>query len=218
MPLITFEGSEACGKSTQVQRLASRLKENGASVCVVREPGGTAIGETIRDLLQHADENHNMTPETELLLFAASRAQLVREKIQPLLARGEFVICDRFFDSTTVYQGAARALDLHLVRKLNQFAAGDCIPDITFLLETDRLTARQRLADRESRDRMEELPEEFHERVIAAYHELAQREPKRIIVIDGRLPVAEISERIWQAVDVRLLTNQQSAIRNQQLT
>jgi len=210
MPLITFEGSEACGKSTQVQRLASRLKENGASILVVREPGGTAIGESIRHLLQHAEESRKMTPETELLLFAASRAQLVREKIRPALARGEFVICDRFFDSTTVYQGAARALDLDLVRKLNEFAADDCIPDITFLLKLDRRTARQRSANRKVHDRMEQLPEEFHERVIAAYSELALRQPERIVVINGRLSAGEIAEQTWQTVNLRLAANQKS--------
>ena len=111
MPLITFEGSEGCGKSTRVKRLAPRLEKWG-----------------IRHLLQHSEDNHAMTPETELLLFEASRRQLVGEKIQPALRRGEWVICDRFFDSTTVYQGAARQLDLGLVKKLNAVAVGDWVP------------------------------------------------------------------------------------------
>src|SRR6266496_3467701 len=146
MPLITFEGSEGCGKSTQVKRLAARL-----------EKCGTAIGEAIRHLLQHSEENHAMTPETELLLFEASRSQLVREKIQPALRRGEWVICDRFFDSTTVYQGAARHLDPGLVKTLNAFAIGDCIPDLTFVLDIDRTIAQSRLGNRKKiRDRMED--------------------------------------------------------------
>jgi len=117
MPLITFEGSEGCGKSTQVKRLAAHLEKWGIRPAVLREPGGTAIGEAIRHLLQHSEDNHAMTPETELLLFEASR-----------LRRGAWVICDRFFDSTTVYQGAARQLDLGLVKKLNAVAVGDWVP------------------------------------------------------------------------------------------
>src|SRR5437763_9720240 len=131
MPLITFEGSEGCGKSTQVKRLAARLEKCWIVAAVLREPGGTAIGEVIRHLLQHSEDNHAMMPETELLLFEASRSQLVREKMQPALRRGEWVICDRFFDSTTVYQGAARQLHLGLVKKLNALVVGDCVPDLT---------------------------------------------------------------------------------------
>src|SRR6267143_7096306 len=155
MPFITFEGSEGCGKTTQVKRLAIHLEKIGVIPEVFREPGGTPIGEAIRHLLQHSDENHAMTPEAELLLFEASRSQLVREKIQPALERGDWVICDRFFDSTSVYQGAARQLDLGLVKKLNAFAVGDCVPDLTFVLDTDRATAQSRLGNRKKiRDRM----------------------------------------------------------------
>jgi dTMP kinase len=181
---------------------------------VFREPGGTAIGETIRHLLQHSEENRAMKSETELLLFEASRSQLVREKIQPALARGEFIICDRFYDSTTVYQGAARALDPGLVKTLNHFAVGDCIPDLTIVLDIDRATARTRLKDRKLRDRMEEEPEEFHSRVIAAYLKLAQREPKRVILIDGRASVDAVENEIWKSVSNRF-ANQQSAFSNQ---
>jgi len=148
MPLITFEGSEGCGKSTQVKRLPAHLEKCGIRPTVLREPGGTAIGEAIRHLLQHSEENQAMTPETELLLFEASRSQLVREKMQPALRRGEWVICDRFFDSTTVYQGAARQLHLGLVKKLNAFVVGDCVPDLTFVLDIDRATAQSRLGNR----------------------------------------------------------------------
>jgi dTMP kinase len=214
MPLITFEGSEGCGKSTQVQRLGARLQKHGLATSVFREPGGTAIGEAIRHLLQHSEENSAMTPETELLLFEASRTQLVREKIQPALARGEFVICDRFFDSTTVYQGAARALDLSLVETLNQFAVGGCVPDVTFLLDIDRAAARARLGQRTGRDRMEEEPEEFHACVIAAYRELAQRESERVVVIDARPPAEAIERQVWQVLTARFsgLANLQSEI------
>jgi len=204
MPLITFEGSEGCGKSTQVKRLASRLEKCGIAAAPFREPGGTAIGEAIRHLLQHSEENHAMTPETELLLFEASRSQLVREKIQPALQRGEWVICDRFFDSTTVYQGAARHLDCGLVKKLNAFAIGDCIPDLTFVLDIDRTIAQSRLGNRKKiRDRMEDESDEFHQRVIRAYQQLAKDEPKRVVLIDGRSSVDAIEQQIWNALAQR---------------
>src|SRR5438874_13522095 len=141
MPFITFEGSEGCGKSTQVQLLANRLDMAGVSFLITREPGGTPIGETIRELLQFAPQSAAMTPETELLLFEASRAQLVREVIKPALESGQCVIADRFFDSTTVYQGVARKLDRKIVRQLNAFAVADCVPDITFVLDVDAATA-----------------------------------------------------------------------------
>src|SRR5437762_6010695 len=141
LPFITFEGSEGCGKSTQVLRLAARLEKLGVPFLITREPGGTPIGESIRELLQFAPQSAGMKPETELLLFEASRAQLVREVIKPALDRGECVIADRFSDSTTVYQGVARKLDKKVVRQLNAFAVGDCIPDITFLLDVDLETA-----------------------------------------------------------------------------
>ncbi len=145
-----------------------------------------------------------MTPETELLLFEASRSQLVREKIQPALQRGEWVICDRFFDSTTVYQGAARHLGPGLVKTLNAFAVGDCIPELTFVLDVDRAIAQSRLGNRKKiRDRMEEESDEFHQRVIHAYRELAKGEPKRVILIDGRISVDAIEQQIWNALAQR---------------
>src|SRR5438309_8961631 len=142
LPFITFEGSEGSGKSTQADRLAARLQRCGIPCVLTREPGGTPIGETIRELLQFAPHNSMMTPETELLLFAASRSQLVREVIRPALERGMCVIADRFFDSTSVYQGAARKLDPQFVERLNAFAVGECVPDITFILDVDAETAR----------------------------------------------------------------------------
>src|SRR5437868_9160838 len=141
LPFITFEGSEGCGKSTQVRRLTARLENAGIAFLITREPGGTEIGESIRELLQFAPESASMTAETELLLFEASRSQLVHELIKPALARGDCVIADRFFDSTTIYQGAARKLDPKIVEQLNRFAAGDCVPDVTFVLGVDLKTA-----------------------------------------------------------------------------
>jgi dTMP kinase len=195
---ITFEGSEGCGKSTQVKRLAARLERAGIAFLLTREPGGTAIGETIRELLQFAPHNSAMTPETELLLFAASRSQLVRETIAPALERGVCVIADRFFDSTSVYQGAARKLDPQFVERLNAFAVGECVPDITFILDVDSETARARMQGPRRPDRMEQQPAEFYERVRAAYRELAAREPKRIVLINGAESPDKIDNEIWQ--------------------
>ena len=201
--LITFEGSEGCGKSTQVRRLAAHLEKLGVDFLVTREPGGTPIGESIRELLQFAPHNATMTAETELLLFAASRAQLVREVIKPTLERGASVIADRFFDSTTVYQGAARKLDRQVVEQVNAFAVGDCIPDITFVLDVDLATAQVRMKTPRRPDRMEQQPAEFYERVRAAYRELAAREPNRVILIDGAQPADKIDNQIWQIVAKR---------------
>jgi dTMP kinase len=202
-PFITFEGSEGCGKSTQVRRLAARLQQMGIPFLVTREPGGTPIGETIRELLQFAPHNAGMTPETELLLFEASRSQLVRETIKSALGRGLCVIADRFFDSTTVYQGAARKLDRQTVEWLNAFAVGDCIPDITFVLDVDAATARARMQEPRRADRMEQQPVEFYERVRAGYRELAVREPDRIVLIDGAQAPDKIDNEIWKIISKR---------------
>ena len=201
LPFITFEGSEGSGKSTQADRLAAHLQRCGMAYLLTREPGGTPIGETIRELLQFAPHNSKMTPETELLLFEASRSQLVREVIKPALERGICVIADRFSDSTTVYQGAARKLDRDMIQRLNVFAIGDCVPDITFVLDVDAATAGSRM-QREARkaDRMEQQPAEFYERVREGYRELATHEPKRVVLIDGAGDVNEIEKQIWKTL------------------
>jgi len=203
LPFITFEGSEGCGKTTQVQRLAARLEKLQIPILVTREPGSTPIGETIRELLQFASHNSGMTPETELLLFEASRSQLVREVIKPALERGKCVIADRFFDSTTVYQGAARKLDGEMVERLNAFAIGDCIPNVTFVLDIDAASAKLRMQKPRRPDRMEQEPEEFYERVREAYRELAAREPKRVVLIDGARDEDEIEKQIWKTLSSR---------------
>ena len=208
LPFITFEGSEGCGKSTQVQKLAERLARSGVTHLVTREPGGTPIGETIRELLQFAPHNSSMTPETELFLFEASRSQLVREIIKPALERGMCVIADRFFDSTTVYQGAARKLDPEMIERVNAFVVGDCIPDITFVLDVDAATAESRM-QRELRkaDRMEQQPAEFYERVREGYRDLAAHQPKRIVMVDGSGDVDEIEKQIWEKLCSRFPIN-----------
>jgi dTMP kinase len=200
LPFITLEGSEGCGKTTQVQRLAVRLEKLQIPILVTREPGGTPIGETIRELLQFASHNSGMTPETELLLFEASRSQLVREVIKPALEHGMCVIVDRFFDSTTVYQGAARKLDREMVERLNAFAVGDCIPNVTFVLDIDAASAKSRMQKPRRPDRMEQEPDEFYERVREAYRELAAREPNRVVLIDGSRSADEIESEIWKVL------------------
>jgi dTMP kinase len=202
-PFITFEGSEGCGKSTQVKRLAGRLEKLKIPFLLTREPGGTPIGEAIRELLQFSPESANMTAETELLLFEASRAQLVREAIKPALKNGQCVIADRFFDSTTVYQGVARKLDMKAVQQLNLLAVGDCVPNVTFVLDVDLKTARARMKDPRRPDRMEMQPDEFYEKVIAAYRDLAKRESKRIVLIDGSRSANAIENEIWETLTSR---------------
>jgi dTMP kinase len=200
---ITFEGSEACGKSTQARRLATRLQKVAVPYLLTREPGGTPIGESIRELLQFAPQSTDMSPVTELLLFEASRSQLVREVIKPALARGTCVISDRFFDSTTVYQGAARKLDRPFVEELNLFVVEGCIPDITFVLDIDPKTAQSRMQSPRRPDRMEREAPEFYERVQAGYRELAAREAKRVVLIDGAQSADEVEAEIWNVLSTR---------------
>ena len=203
LPFITFEGSEGCGKSTQVQLLANRLDMMGVPFLITREPGGTAIGESIRELLQFAPQSAGMTPETELLLFEASRSQLVREVIKPALESGNCVIADRFFDSTTVYQGVGRKLDRKIVRQLNAFAVGDCIPDITFWLDVDLETARARMKGPRRPDRMEQQADEFYEQVRDGYQELAKWQKDRVVIVQGWQSPLDIEKEIWKTLSSR---------------
>jgi dTMP kinase len=205
-PFITFEGTEGCGKSTQVQRLAARLESLGIPFLLTREPGGTSIGESIRELLQFAPHGKGMFAETELLLFEASRSQLVREIVEPALSAGICVISDRFFDSTTVYQGAARKLAAPVVDQLNAFAVGDCIPDLTIVLDVDARTTLARMQKPRRPDRMEQEPAEFYERVRQAYRELAKRESDRVVLIDGTKAADQIEKEIWQLIASRFPT------------
>lgn len=203
--LLSFEGSEGCGKSTQIRLLKERLENEGREVVVLREPGGTEIGESIRHLLQHAKEGHSMTPETELLLFAASRAQIVREKIRPLVERGVVVILDRFLDSTTVYQGHARGLPLDAVNAINRFAIGGTLPRLTLVLDMDTTLAWQRIhATGRELDRMESQPPAFFEKVRQGYLALAAAEPDRIQVIDASAAPEAVHAAVWEKVAARL--------------
>ena len=172
---ITFEGSEGTGKTTQIQRLTSRLESNNRKVIISREPGGTPLGEDIRHLLKHADSGQNMVPRAELLLFAASRAQHVDELIKPNLEQGNVVICDRFLDSTTVYQGIARAIDGDTVEAINQIAIASTLPDITVLIDLDPEEGFRRIQSRntEPPDRMEQEHMDFYKAVRQGYLDLA---------------------------------------------
>lgn len=196
---ISLEGSEGCGKTTQLNLLVEWLKSLRISPICLREPGGTPLGESIRNLLKHDPNGHGMASQTELLLFAASRAELVRKTIRPALAAGNWVISDRFFDSTAVYQGAGRGLDPVSIEAINRFVTGPTRPDLTlvFDLPSDealrRATSRPRAA--QVVDRMEIEPPEFYEQVRQAYLELAQSEPNRIKVIDARGTREEVFQR-----------------------
>lgn len=196
--LLSFEGSEGCGKSTQICRLKERLEVAGENVTVLREPGGTALGEEIRHLLQHSKEGDGMTHEAELLLFAASRAQIVREKVRPLLAEGHIIILDRFLDSTTVYQGIARGLPTEAVAAVNHFAVGGTLPHLTVLLDMDAAEGRRRIvASGRELDRMESQPIAFFEQVREGYRTLAAAEPDRIVTLDAARSEADLHTDIW---------------------
>lgn len=202
---ISFEGSEGCGKSTQILRLATRFQLLGREVVQLREPGGTTIGETIRHLLKHDESADAMTPEAELLLFAASRAQLVREVIRPALERGAVVLCDRFLDSTTVYQGVARRLDAAEVAVINAFAIGGILPDLTLLLDLDASEGRKRAASRSrDKDRMEQEGVEFYESVRQGYLKLASAHPERLAVIDASGSIESVEAQISATINLRL--------------
>ncbi|HKK17105.1 MAG TPA: dTMP kinase [Opitutales bacterium] len=203
---ITFEGGEGCGKSTQIERLATQLRAEGHTVHQTREPGGTKLGEAIRKLLQHDQAGHGMCPESELLLFTAARAQLVREFIIPALERKEIVLCDRFADSTTVYQGVARSIDPIEVAAINQFACGTIVPDLTLLIDLDPEVGLQRARDnRESPlDRMEQEALAFHQQVRRGYLELAQVDNERFTVLDGTKDIETLEKEIWNAVEPKL--------------
>jgi dTMP kinase len=202
---ITFEGTEGGGKSTQIALLADRLRARGRKVRLVREPGGTLIGEEIRHTLKHSAQNVAMTAEAELLLMNASRAQLVREVIRPALAAGEDVLCDRFSDSTIAYQGHGRQLDLGVVRQITDFAVGETRPNLTLLLHVPLAVSEARRSSRgpggAGRDRFEESDRAFFERVEQGFAALASAEPGRVRWIDATRTVAEVREEVWRCVE-----------------
>jgi len=202
---ITFEGTEGGGKSTQILLLAERLRKLGKSVLTLREPGGTPIGEEIRHTLKHSAAGLAMTPETELLLMNASRAQLVREVIRPALDSGQFVLCDRFYDSTIAYQGFGRGLDLKCIQPIVDYAVGDTRPNLTLLLHVALEVSEQRRQQRQAEstplaDRFEQAGREFFARVEKGFLALAAEEPGRIKVIDAAQTIETVAEAIWKQV------------------
>jgi dTMP kinase len=204
--LISFEGSEGSGKSTQIAHLAARLTDLGYDVLTVREPGGTEIGEQIRNIIVHNSKGEEMCPETELLLFAAARAQLVRESIVPALLRGAIVLSDRFLDSSTVYQGIGRNLALGPVNHINHFAVGNVMPNLTIVLDVPTKMSLQRIHQRASDlpDRMERENIDFYTKVREGYLILAKGMPERLVVISGADKESNVQKAIWAAVKPRL--------------
>ena len=193
---VTFEGSEGSGKSTQLRLLVEYLQAQGREIVVTREPGGTQIGEQIRDIL-HDVANTAMTSEAEILLYSAARAQLVREVIRPALAAGKLVLSDRYYDSTYAYQGYGRGLDLTMLRHVTQLATGGLKPDLTifFDLSVERGLAR-RVAGGDEMNRMDQQQMAFYERVYAGYQELVTAEPERWHVVNGDRPVGAIQAEV----------------------
>ena len=204
--LVSFEGSEGAGKSTQIARLAAQFQQAGREVLTTREPGGTEIGEQIRNLLVHNSKGDEMCAETELLLFAAARAQLVREVIAPALLRGAIVLSDRFLDSSTVYQGVGRNLAADPVSQINRFAVGNVMPDLTVVLDVPEEVSLARLKRRASGlpDRMERQNVEFYRKVREGYLVLARGLPERFVLLDGTQPEDVIERRIRAELAARL--------------
>lgn len=195
---ITFEGGEGCGKSTQLAVVAEHLRSGGASVLALREPGGTVVGEVVRELL--LDPSHeSMNEVAELMLYEASRAQLVAEVIEPALRDGLVVLCDRFTDSTTAYQGYGRGLPLEAVGSLNSLATGGLVPTRTVLLDLDAVEGLRR-ATAAATDRLEGLDEGFHARVRAGFRAIAAEHPARVRVVDAAGDQEEVAARVIDAL------------------
>ena len=200
-----MEGPEGSGKSTQAKTLIQRLAERGVEAIYTREPGGTALGEAIRNILQHNQAGESPCERAELLLFEASRNQLVEKVIRPNLEKGIWVICDRFMDSTTAYQGYGRGLPVEEIHSINRFTVNGLSPDLTLLLDLDVAAGFERIAQRylargESADRFEQEERSFHERVRAGYLKLAGQAPERFRIINAAQQSDVVASDIWNAV------------------
>lgn len=200
---ITFEGPDGSGKSTQIKRLAARLQAEGRTVLLTREPGGTAIGEQIREVL-HDLKNKTMQPRAEVMLFSAARAQLVGEVIRPHLQHGGVVLSDRFYDSTFAYQGYGHGLDLAELRAVTQVATGGLTPDLTLLFDLDPAEGLQRrLQNNAEWTRLDDYALAFHQRVRAGYLELAHAEPQRWVILNAALSPADLFGQVSAIVTKR---------------
>jgi dTMP kinase len=202
---ITFEGIEGCGKSTQARRLVNRLRDASVPLVFTLEPGGTRVGRDIRRILLDSS-NSRLSPLAELFLYEADRAQHIEEKIRPALEQGKWVVCDRFFDATTVYQGFARGQDMKLIRTLNEKACFGIRPDMTFLIDCPveiglkRALKRNEGVPEVGQDRFEREEKDFHEAVRQGYITMAEEEPERIGVVDCKLNEDELEEVIFEHV------------------
>jgi len=208
---ITLEGPEGSGKSTQAKMMIRRLAEHGIEAMYTREPGGTALGEEIRNILQHDQAGEAPCERAELLLFEASRNQLVEKVIRPALEKGTWVICDRFMDSTTAYQGYGRGLPVDEVKAIHHFTVNGVTPDLTLLLDLEVETGFERIAQRflelgESADRFEQEERSFHERVRQGYLKLAEEESERFKTVDASQDPEAVSVDIWAILQKEFLT------------
>lgn len=202
---ITFEGPEGSGKSSHVRPTADYIERiTGCRVCLTREPGGTTTGEAIRRLLQHDSTDAEMANRTEVLLFEASRAQIVDEVIRPALANGKYVLCDRFLDSTSAYQGHGRGFKMEEIEALNMFATGGLVPDLTFLLDIETEIGMQRIGARGRKDRIESAEIEFHKRLRQGYLDIAKRYAERFVVINTEPSYDIVQEKIEKIVREKL--------------
>jgi dTMP kinase len=199
---LTFEGGDGSGKSTQSALLAEWLEQQGQTVMLTREPGGTELGDEIRDIVLH--RRGHIAPRAEALLYAADRAHHIATKVRPALERGDIVLQDRYLDSSVAYQGAGRVLDPDEVRKLSLWAAEDLLPDLTILLDLDESIGRDRLKVRTKYDRLEDEEQDFHARVRAEYLELAKAEPDRFLVLNATDSVESLASSIRDRVRVLL--------------
>ena len=205
---ITFEGPEGAGKSTQIRLLRDYLETKGCVCVLTREPGGTPLAERLRAVVKNHAGPEKLHPTTELLLIEAARSQHVHEVIRPALAAGKVVLCDRFFDSTTAYQGGARGMESQVIDTLNEFAAAECIPDLTILLdlppEVGFARAQAREETRGEHDRFEEEKLDFHRRVRAGFLKIAEAEPERVRVVNADAPAECIHRQVREIVDAAL--------------
>lgn len=211
---VTLEGGEGAGKSVQVSALARCLESSGRTVCRTREPGGTALGERLRDIalgLASDGESLGLDPLSETLLFIAARAELVTAVIAPALSRGEIVVCDRFADSTLAYQGFGRGIALDTIERLNEIATGGLQPHLTVLLDLPAADGLARAGEDGGGDRFERETLDFHERVRAGYRTLAEREPERWLVVVASQPSEAVTEQIWRRLEPMLPPSPQGA-------
>lgn len=200
---ITIDGVEGAGKSTQAARLADALRRDGREVVLTREPGGTELGRALRRMLLE-DDSPGLTPETELLLYLADRAEHVRRVIQPALARGAIVVADRFSDSTLAYQSFGRGIPLETVRRLDTFARAGVTPGLTFILDLPPDLGLERARATGPADRLEREALEFHRRVRDGFLAIAEAEPARVVLLDARLEIAELARTIAEHARARL--------------